>query len=157
MLGGDLSGIWSGAVLASLCSALWRGGGEDRWSCHLFIVYFKLECRRKKCIPVVVRKSEWPVAEWPKEALCLWSIFLPKEVYFWPWKKYKLRKKLIFRQNHLWITPFLTNNFREIFYQFYIPCTRLQSCRHHLTLIFDKSFSAEFQWKIFYFFGIFSL
>ena len=101
--------------------------------------------------------TEWPVAEWPKEALCLWSIFLPKEVYFWPWKKYKLRKKLIFRQNHLWITPFLTNNFREIFYQFYIPCTRLQSCRHHLTLIFDKSFSAEFQWKIFYFFGIFFL
>ena len=99
--------------------------------------------------------SEWPVAEWPKEALCLWSIFLPKEVYFWPRKKYKLRKKLIFRQNHLWITPFLTNHFREIFYQFYIPCTRLQSYSHHLTLIFDKSFSAEFQWKIFYFFGNF--
>ena len=55
------------------------------------------------------------------------------------------------------IYEFLTNNFRVIFYQFYIPCTRLQSCRHHLTLIFDKSFSAEFQWKIFYFFGIFFL
>ena len=24
----------------------------------------------------------WPVAEWPKEVLCLRSIFLPKEVYF---------------------------------------------------------------------------
>ena len=67
-----------------------------------------------------------------------------------------MRKKLIFRQNHLWITPFLTNHFHKIFYQFYIPCTRLQSCRHHLTLIFDKSFSSEFQCKIFYFFGIFS-
>ena len=47
-----------------------------------------------------VSRAEWPVAEWPKEAVCLWSIFLPKEVYFLPWKKYKLRKKLIFHSNH---------------------------------------------------------
>jgi len=64
--------------------------------------------------------SGWPVDEWPKEVLCLRSIFLPKEVYFWPWKKYKSRKKHIFRQNYLWITPFLAINFHEIFYQLYI-------------------------------------
>ena len=99
----------------------------------------------------------WPVDEWPKEVLCLRSIFLPKEVYFWPWKKYKSRKKLIFRQNYFWITPYLAINFREIFYSFYIQYKKLQSCRHHLTLIFDKFFSAEFQQTIFYFFGIFCL
>ena len=108
--------------------AYFRGRGRHWiWYCRRWIVlYLKYLSRYKNKIIVSLARtfiyrvlfyvyspshrflpcSGWPVAERPKEVLCLGSIFLPKEVYFWPWK-------LIFSQNRLWITPFLTINFRE--------------------------------------------